>query len=175
MTSASKELLYLISADHYAQVNAKVLKNLANEKNLKGIYITINRPYQSLIESYQEEGIAVDNIFFIDAITKTTGGREVDANNCIFLDSPTNLTDIAIALKQAVELMGDAKKFIFLDALSTLLIYNSSQSVIKFAHFLTGRMRAWNCEGAIISMQKEMDEKLTNQLIQFCDQKVGDT
>ena len=66
----------------------------------------------------------------------------------------------------------DIKKFILVDTISTLLIYNSGQTVIKFSHFLTGRIRDWKAEGALITVKKEMDEKLTSQLTQFCDKKV---
>lgn len=165
-------ILYLVSAEKYVQVNVALLKKLVHDEKMHGVYITINRPYQNLLEIFKKNGVPVDHIFFIDAITKMTGGKETDAPNCIFLDSPTNLTDITIAVKQAISLMGDAKKFIFVDALSTLLIYNEGQTVIKFAHFLTGRMREWKTEGIIISIQKEMDERLTSQLIQFCDKKI---
>lgn len=164
-------LLYLVSAETYVQENISLLKKLVDQK-MKGIYITINRPYQSLVEMFKKNGISLDQIFFIDAITKMTGGKEADVPNCIFLDSPTNLTDITIAVKQAVTLMGDVKKFIFIDALSTLLIYNEGQTVVRFAHFLTGRIRDWKAEGIIISIKKEMDERLTSQLTQFCDKKI---
>lgn len=170
--SLGNVLLYLVSAENYTKTNTQILKKLINEKKLKGIYITINRPYQNLMEIFNKNGINTQNIFFIDAITKMTGGKETEAKNCLFLDSPSNLTDITIAMRQAVKLMGDVKKFIFFDALSTLLIYNQGGSVIKFAHFLTGRIRDWKAEGVIISVQKEMDEKLTSQLIQFCDKKL---
>ena len=166
-------LLYLINAEDYAKTNLKIMKELVNQNKLSGIYITVNRPYQQIISLLKKNNIDTSAIFFIDAVTKETGGSEVQVNNCIFLDSPTNLTDITIALHKAVELMGNKKKFIFFDTLSTLLIYNNGQTVVKFAHFLTGRMREWNTKGIIISIQKEMDEKLTSQLIQFCDEKVA--
>jgi len=169
--NAGNVLLYLVSAESYAKTNTQIIKNLVQEKGLKGIYITINRPYQNLIEMFSRKGIDTDKIFFIDAITKVTGGKEVDVKNCVFLDSPTNLTDIAIAMRQAVNFM-EGEKFIFVDAISTLLIYNNDQSVIKFAHFIIGRIRDWKAEGIIISILKDMDEKLKSQLTEFCDSKI---
>ena len=60
-------------------------------------------------------------------------------------------------------------RFIFFDSLSTLLIYNQSKSVSKFAHFLTGKMREWKIKGVLISLQKNIDENLIAQVSQFCD------
>jgi len=60
-------------------------------------------------------------------------------------------------------------RFIFFDSLSTLLVYNQSKSVTKFAHFLTGKMREWKIKGVLISLQKNTDERLIAQVSQFCD------
>ncbi|MFH1053256.1 MAG: hypothetical protein V1740_02450 [Candidatus Woesearchaeota archaeon] len=168
----AKIILYIIKAEEYVKTNVQILSKLINQDKLYGIYVTVNRPYHNLVNILQKNNIKLDNLFIIDAITKSTGGEGEDVKNCIFLDSPTNLTDITISLRQAIEILKDKKKFIFFDTLSTLLIYNNSKSVIKFAHFLTGRMREWETQGIILSIEKEMDEQLINQLIQFCDEKV---
>ena len=164
--------LYVIKADSYVKVNTDILRRLLNVEKLHGVYITVNRPYHNLVSILKAAKINAENLFVIDAVTIATGGRPTPENNCIFLDSPTNLTDITIALRQAMEVLKDKKKFIFFDTLSTLLIYNQSNSVIKFAHFLTGRMREWETTGIIISIEKEMQESMLNQLTQFCDSKV---
>ena len=172
MIEEGKISLYMVKAEGYVKTNTGILKQLINEDKLFGIYITVNRPYHNLISILKDNKINTDNLFVIDAITLSTGGHPSDEKNCIFLDSPTNLTDITIALRQAVDVLKDKKKFIFFDTLSTLLIYNQSNSVIKFAHFLTGRMREWDTTGVILSIEKEMNETLINQLTQFCDTKV---
>jgi KaiC/GvpD/RAD55 family RecA-like ATPase len=168
----SSILLFITSSRKYVSTNLKILDYLVNRKGLQGIYITVNRPYRSIKTLFEDNNINPESMFIIDIITKTVGGKEEDISNCIFLDSPANLTDLTISLHQAVEMFGDKEKFIFLDSLSTLLIYNKSSTISKFAHFLTGRMRLWNCYGVIISIERETDSKLISQLTQFCDATV---
>jgi KaiC/GvpD/RAD55 family RecA-like ATPase len=165
----SSIILFITSSKKYVEANLRILDYLVNKRGLQGIYITVNRPYRSIKALFEENNISPESMFIIDIITKAVGGKEEDASNCIFLDSPANLTDLTIALHQAVELFGDKEKFIFLDSLSTLLIYNKVSTISKFAHFLTGKIRLWKCYGVIISIERETDVELISQLNQFCD------
>jgi archaellum biogenesis ATPase FlaH len=63
-------------------------------------------------------------------------------------------------------------KFIFIDSLSTLLIYNSFDVVAKFVHFIVSRLRLFGLVGILISIEKQIDEKMTNILIEMCDEIV---
>ncbi|MFH1663740.1 MAG: ATPase domain-containing protein [archaeon] len=166
-----KEIVLILSDEKkYLETNLKILNILTNKLNEKGIYVTINRPFNSLIELLESNKIKTKNIFFIDAITMTVVGEAKEVPNCLFINSPNSLTELGIALGEAFKAMKETTdRFIFLDSLSTLLIYNQSQSVTKFAHFLTGRMREWKIKGVLISLQKNVDERLIAQVSQFCD------
>ncbi|MCK4714437.1 MAG: hypothetical protein KAT35_02595, partial [Candidatus Aenigmarchaeota archaeon] len=152
--------------------NLALLKNLVNKKMLNGIYITVNRPYKSLTPLMQKEGIDSSRIFFIDLITKTEGDRPLREGNCIFMGNASNLTDLSVAISQAVSTNPKAKKFILLDSLSTMLIYNEAGSLSKFSHFLTSRLREWNIDGIFISLDTAADRELTDKFSQFCDRVV---
>ncbi|MBU2477020.1 hypothetical protein KKG83_06125 [Candidatus Micrarchaeota archaeon] len=166
-----KEIVLILSDEKkYLDTNLKVLKSLANELKEKGIYVTVNRPFESLQSLLMENKINTKNIFFIDAITLTISGQAKEVPNCMFINSPNSLTELGIALGEAFNAMKQKEdRFIFFDSLSTLLIYNQSKSVSKFAHFLTGKMREWKIKGVLISLQKNTDERLIAQVSQFCD------
>ena len=108
-------------------------------------------------------------VIFIDAVTKTAGGRTNKTKSCLFIGSPENLSDISMAMDQAVRAVPKEEKFLFFDSLNTLLIYNSPQVVAKFIHFLSGKMRVWKVKGIIITLEKETNKELINELSQFCD------
>jgi archaellum biogenesis ATPase FlaH len=166
-----KEIVLILSDERkYLQTNLKILDILTNKLKEKGIYVTVNRPFDSLNELLQKHKIKTKNIFFIDVITLTVVGEAKDVPNCLFINSPNSLTELGVALGEAFKAMPEKKdRFIFFDSLSTLLIYNQSKSVTKFAHFLTGKMRQWKIKGVLISLQKNVDEKLIAQVSQFCD------
>jgi len=166
-------VLFLIDAKKYHQVHPKLLKIVIEEKCFAGIYITINKPYSALLKYLKENNIKTENIFFIDAISKTAGETIKMTKNCLFISSPSQLTDLAIALSQALEAMKRKEnKFIFLDSLSTLLIYNSFEVAAKFIHFIITRLRVFGLVGLIISVEKQVDERMLNLLVEMCDKVV---
>lgn len=166
-------VLILCDEKKYLKTNLKILNILTNKLKEKGIYVTINRPFNSLIDLLEKEKIKTKNIFFIDAITSTVSGHMEDKPNCLFINSPNNLTELSIGLSEAFNGMKEKEeRFIFFDSLSTLLIYNAPNSVERFAHFLTGKMREWKIKGVLISLQKNIDEHLIAQVSHFCDKVI---
>jgi archaellum biogenesis ATPase FlaH len=166
-------VLFIIDAKKYHKLHPKVLHTVMEEKSFAGIYITVNKPYKTLISYLEENGIKTDNIFFIDAISKAVTDDIKMTKDCLYIPSPSRLTDLAIALSQALEAMKHkGKKFIFLDSLSTLLIYNQFDVIAKFVHFIISRLRLFSLVGIMISIEKQIDEKMINILIEMCDETV---
>ncbi len=165
-------VLFLASPVAYVAKSLKLLREFVNNRSMTGIYITVNRPYLGMVSLLKVEKIETKRMFFIDLITKTLGDRPARTSNCIFMGSATNLTDLSIAISQAVSVNQDEKKFIFLDSLSTLLLYNEAGTIAKFSHFLTSRLREWNVDGVFILLDTQSDEELTSRLSQFCDRVV---
>lgn len=162
-------VLVNVAAANYFHTNMEILRFLCNEEALAGVYVTVNKPYDTIKRVLEEENVNTKHLFFIDAITRNSGGEGKNTENVFYLDSPENLTGLGVALSEAVNKIDGEYRFLFLDSLSTLLLYHNSGTVAKFSHFLTGRMRMWRLRGILISLEKETDPKLTSQLSQFCD------
>jgi KaiC/GvpD/RAD55 family RecA-like ATPase len=176
LKKAPKDFIVLINvrAENYLRTNIEVLRVLANEDNLPGVYITINKPYVVMKRILEENKIKTDKLYFVDCITKTAGGEADEGEkNVFYMDSPQNLTGLGVAMGEAVRAIPEDNKFLFMDSLSTLLLYHNSGTVAKFSHFLTGRMRMWGLRGILISIEKEADPQFTSQLAQFCDTVVS--
>jgi hypothetical protein len=165
-------VLFLARPEDYAAKSADLLHEFVDVRKMAGICITINRPYASLVSLLKAEKIDTSRMFFIDLITKTPGGSPTRTDKCIFMGSATNLTDLSIAISQAVSANPGEKKFIFLDSLSTMLIYNEAGTLSKFSHFLTSRLRQWNVNGLFMSLDTASDKEVTASLSQFCDRVV---
>lgn len=161
--------LVLVDAKNYQKKSIELIKIFTEKENIPGVYITLNKPFETMQRILESEGIDTRKIIFIDAITETAGGKIKKTHNCLFIGSPEKLSDMSMALDQAVRSIPSNEKFVFFDSLSTLLIYNKSGTVGRFSHFLTGKMRLWKVKGIIISLEKESDEILINELTQFCD------
>ncbi|MBN2127245.1 MAG: hypothetical protein JW703_02520 [Candidatus Diapherotrites archaeon] len=144
------------------------------EKGFTGIYITINKPFEDLKEMFERQKIDLTQVLFIDAITKSNNPSIPETNNCLFVDSPSNLTRLGIILSQSAQAIKNkkisGKKIIILDSLNTFLVYNNEKSVTKFTHFLTVKMKEWGFNGVLLS--DEENQKTTNQITMFCDKVI---
>ena len=41
--------------------------------------------------------------------------------------------------------------------------------MMRFIHYLTGKIRLWNISGVMISLHEESDKKVIGEISQFCD------
>lgn len=161
--------LATIDAKNYQKTNLEIVRHLIDNETIPGVYVTLNKPFETMESILEKEKIDPRMIIFIDAVTKTAGGNVEKTEKCLFIGAPDNLSDISIAMDQAVRALPSKNKFVFFDSLSTLLIYNDISTVARFIHFLAGKMRVWKVKGIIVSLRKEKDKELINELMQFCD------
>jgi len=166
-----KEFIALatVSAKDYQKNNIKLVRYLTKDKNIPGVYVTLNKPFETIKSVLEKDGVDTRMIIFIDAVTKNAGGKAPKNKNCLFINNPENLSDISIAMDQAVRALPSKEKFLFFDSLSTLLLYNNVETVARFIHFLAGKMRDWKVKGIIISLKRKADKELIEELSPFCD------
>ena len=163
--------LATVNPGAYQKTNIEIIKHLVSE-GIPGVYVTLNRPFHDLSTLIKKEGIDERMIIFIDAVTKTAGGEVQKTKHCLFIGSPENLSDISMAMDQAVRAIPSNEKFVFFDSLSTLLLYNNKETVARLIHFLAGKMRVWKVRGIIVSLQNTKDQELIDEIMQFCDVKI---
>ena len=158
--------------DSYEAVNMHLLSFLINRKKASGGYVSISKPYNYIMGLLENKSIRTDNLFFIDCITKGLGGELPKQGNCVFVESPAHLTDLSVALHKFFTSSGDKGRFLYIDSLSTLCIHNSLNDVLKFIHYVTGKMRVFGFNGIMLSLHEETDKQLISELGQFCDKMI---
>jgi len=139
-------------------------------KNQKGVYVTSSRPYLYLSKEMQRRGINQDNIFFIDCISAMAGERGGGA--CTYVENPAAIEEISMHIRSLLDRIESGEKFLILDSLSTLLIYNSKNSVKEFAMFLINKLRLEGVNGVFLIIEKEAPEDIKQILIAMCDKVV---
>ena len=160
-------LLIKVSAKNYVKVSVEILRYFS--QIAEGIVVTLNKPYFSLKKMLVKEGVKVENIYFIDCITRQFGGEEIDPNRCFYLPSP-DPTQLQIAIDRMMDLIQSDNRFIYLDSLSTISLYKSFESLIKFLRLLTGKIRVRGFTGTMFTLEKEMDESYYSQISLMCDE-----
>lgn len=163
--------LILASPVKYQTIAPQVVKHFAGKKNFFGVYVTVNKPYVALNENFKKNGVKTDRIFFIDCVTKMVGGVSKPSDRFLTIESPQFLTEMSIAVSQAMSALPKGEKYFILDSVSSLLIYNSPGTIARFIHFLSGKLREWEARGVFLAVDAEV-ETLLPYISQFVDKTV---
>ena len=163
-------LLITVDAKNYQNTTVDLLRFLVNEQNNPGVYITLNKPYEVMQRNLANSNIDTRLVIFIDATSRTEQIKKVE--NCLYIGSPEKLSDISVAMDQAVKALPTRDKFLVFDSLNTLSIFNKPATVARFIHFLAGKIREWKIKGIIITLEKETEQSLLDELTQFADSRV---
>lgn len=129
-----------------------------------GLYITLNKPSAVLQGIFERGGLTPGSLVYLDSITNTAERR---TESCQFLGRMRELTDLCIALAKMIS--EEKVKFVFVDSVSTLLIYNDPKSVARFCHAVSEKLRSLNLPAALVMVEMEEGKDVAAQLAQFCD------
>lgn len=160
-------LLITVDAKSYQKTAIDVVKFLS-EQNIPGVYVTLNKPYEIIQRALANNGVDTRLIIFIDAASRTDAKK---IENCLYIGSLEKLSDLSVAMDQAVKALPE-DRFLIFDSLNTLAIFNKPATMARFVHFLTGKMREWKTKGIIITLEKETEPALLDELTQFSDARV---
>jgi len=172
--SAKESLLIVAGSEEYQDTKTDVIEHLSNE-DLSGVYVAVDKPYESLTNDLENQNIETSDIFFLDAISKDQGINKTnnpkDQQNVVFLESPQNLTDLSISLAEAVKFI-EGEKYILIDSLSGLAVHNQEKTLTKFVKFIENKRRKWDIAGFMFVLSNETDDLMFSQIRSICDKEI---
>lgn len=163
--------LYLIlsSAAKLREKNIEIITACTNA-DTNVIVVTTNQLCCVLRANYEKHGIPSEKIFFIDMVTRYAGGNNIaNTDNCRYINNPSNITDLGIAVTETMKLFEGKKVVLVFDSINSSLMYMPSQKFTKFIHFLTNRLRLSGFSGILLAAEKGLEPELLSQLILFVD------
>ncbi len=169
-----KIFLILATPGMIRERNIEIIREIS-ARGYHTVVITTNFPYSILAKLYAQSGIPGESVTFIDAVTRNSIGSAENIPGVVrYINNPTNLTDMGIAVTEVLHEHSEKKICIMYDSVSTLLIYLSSANISKFIHFVTNKLRLMEVSGIFLAVEKGLDPMLMTQLTTFVD-KVIDT
>ncbi|MFH0861714.1 MAG: hypothetical protein V1875_01675 [Candidatus Altiarchaeota archaeon] len=130
-------LLMIDSKDLHAAIPILVRELLSRDRY--GLYISLNKPHTTIRHMLLRAGVKVSRLYFVDCVTaiahKTLTKRE---ERVIYSSGPHDVAEDG-TIPQAVNSFNKSvpgEKFLILDALRTLFIYNEPKTVSLFIHSL---------------------------------------
>ena len=139
----------------------KIVSTIKSFKNIPGIYVSLNKTQKSTEAMLKKHGINTKKLFFIDCVTSEK------VRDDVLHIPPDKLNLLSSAIHEFIKDI-DGQKFLIIDALSTLLIYNNENKVAKFVKEVTEHASANDVITTAFS-PKTKGEELLNKIFNFFD------
>ncbi len=143
--------------------------------NDAAIVVSTREPGERVFDWFQEYNLDISdaNIGIVDCVTKTLGMGAADTENIKRASSPVDLTGIGVKISQFFEQFLMKKNIsntrLCINSLSTILMYSNIQTVFRFLHVFTGRVKAANALGIYVVEDEMHDPQVIATLKQLFD------
>jgi len=164
--SENKIVVLIVPDEQYTQKVLSLAKDLSTGMG-SILYISLNRPYVSVISSFSSLGINPEKFYFVDAVTQTAQKGDGSSDKVKYVSSPGSLTELSLTLSKLLD--NQKFDFVFFDSLSTLLVYEEETVVTRFIHSLVSKIRVVGCKGIFTCLKRDMDSIVIKDLNMFAD------
>lgn len=139
------------------------------------IIVTTRESASNILEKFKENkrDLPMSRIGIVDCVTKSLGVPATENENVKIASSPVDLTGIGVKISQFLEEFMIKKHVqktqLQINSLSTILMYSNIQTVFRFLHVFTGRIKAAGALGIYVIDVGMHDEQAIATLKQLCD------
>ena len=163
--SDNQTVLLLVPSTDYNNVTLDTVKKLSNES--VG-YVTLNKTFDSLKETFSKKGVNLKNIVFVDAITRTIEEAK-DTDNCYFVNSPGALTELSLTISKFLR---HNFHYIIFDSITNLLIYSKKAPVAMFLSSIVNKIKASKTKAVFYALSIKEQDTLIKESSMFVDKVV---
>jgi len=166
----------LLPGNNYTEFIQALLEFVRVRPQDAWVYVSVTKPYENIVKQFGDLS-NYKNIRFIDCISRASGISKTYPN-CTFIESPTMLEKMGLEIMNTYkEVDENVNKYLIIDSLSTLIIYNDLDIVTEFFYQLANKTRARNIHVMSLVIEEEDANKYLNKLIYLNDKilKVRDS
>lgn len=128
-------------------------------------FVAVSKAFDYMEKTFKEVN-EFSNIKFIDCVSRAAG-ISTHHNNCTYIESPVMLEKLILEILNNFKgIKHEVDKYVVIDSLSALMIYNDPEIIREFIALLMNRSRSENIHVISILVEEEMD---SNRLIQLND------
>ncbi|MHB1908727.1 MAG: ATPase domain-containing protein [Nitrososphaerales archaeon] len=154
-------------------------KMLVEDKN-SALLVLSSVPSEQFLLRAKEFGFDMQiylkrsQLLLIDCITKfTQEGSTPLLRDVFYAASPSDLSDISLKVSEALaSKLNQGEKWMVLDSITTLSLYNTSGGILRFMQFLFRKLRLLNFDGTMIVVRDEAQDSMIQSLKQYCSKLI---
>ena len=154
-----------IPAEKFNRTQRELIEDLSKE-NEKIIIISVTRPGKNILKEMEEKDISTDSIVVLDTVTKTQKKDTEDTENIHYIDNPSSLTQIPIAIDKEMKKGGTV---IIVDSINSLLIHNDEKILKKFVHGILTKTRINDLPTVLLATEGQLSKDMRADIAQLCD------
>lgn len=128
-------LIMFCPAERLNDVRVTMVAGLM-EAHANGVYVSLNKPYDSIDASLQNAGLDTSTLYYVDCITTLVHPGKPDKSNprVFHVSSPDSIAEEGLLPHEIERFISNVPipKFILIDTLRTLLLYNKPQTIKSF-------------------------------------------
>jgi hypothetical protein len=166
----------ILPGSNYPELIQAIFERIHNSPDEAWVYVTVTKPSNIFINQF-EFLKETNNLRFIDCISRAAGITKAGPN-CILVESPTMLEKLGLEIMNVFKEVNEGtEKFLVIDSLTNLIVYNDPEIVTEFFYHITNRTRAKNIRTISLAIEEEGIDKYLNRLIYLNDKilKVRDS
>lgn len=141
----------------------------------KGMYISLSKDFFELKEIMGAKGIDINQIVVVDGVSEMYGTQKAKNGNVRYVEGPLSISNILAEVETFAKEDAEDKKFVFLDSITTVLMYNSLDRTVNFGSTLIKLTTKLDMVGVLVSVSsgitniQMVDElsKVSTQTIDF--------
>jgi len=164
--SENQTILLIMDSAEYNQDIVSFVKKL-NGKNIA--YVTLNKTKDSLVELFKKNKIKIENIVFVDAISKTLKSVPDQSEGVYYVSSPGALTELSLVISKFIRHDFD---YLIFDSLTNLLVYESKAPVGKFVSALVNKIKESKTKAVFYALSVKEQEALIKESGMFVDKVI---
>ncbi len=159
----------VVPMNNYTELTDAIFDHVLSTREDFWLYITITKSYDTIKKRIKDIADH-QNIRFIDCISRAAGITN-EERNCIFIESPVMLEKLVLEMMNRFKkVRDDVRKFVIIDSLSAMMIYNNPETVKEFFQHLVNKTRAEDIHIVTIVVEEELDDSI-NKII-FLNDKI---
>lgn len=166
-------LLVTGNAPSYSFSHETISESIESDEGT--VYVTTERSAREVLEEYEDYDTSRFGV--VDCVSESQGLEDTERKEKVrFTASPSDMTGIGIEVSDLLEEFwenrGIERNRVCLESVSTLLMYSNLETVFRFLHVFTGRVRSIDGLGLFFIEPGMHDEKEFSTLRQLFDGRV---
>ena len=164
--ASNQTVLLVMPSEEYNNKIIEVVKQLSG--NI--CYITANKTYDALKETFAKNKVNMKNIVFIDSISKTIKKVPDQGEGVYYVSSPGSLTELSLVIKK---FLGHDFDYLVFDAVTNLSIYQNKNICSKFLTDLVDKIKKSKTKAVFYAIKSAENEDLISKVATIVDSVVG--